>query len=113
MILVVAEQREGAVNRTSWEAVAAAQAIGDPPVKIAVVGTTVGAVASELAAADVAEVISVEDAALEPYTPDGYVQALSQLIEREEPKVVIFSHTYQARDFVPKLAALGASISRT
>ena len=44
MILVVAEQREGALNRASWEAIAAAQQMGGP-VKIAVLGQSVSATA--------------------------------------------------------------------
>jgi len=43
--------------------------------------------------------------ALETYTPDGYVLAFEQLIRKLEPAYVIFPHTYQVRDFVPRLAA--------
>jgi electron transfer flavoprotein alpha subunit len=102
--LVVSEQRNGVLNRASWEAIAAAQAIGGP-VKIAIAGAGVGSVAAELAASDVAEVIAVEHAALGEYTPDGYVQALAALIQAEAPSHVVFAHTYQTRDFAPKLAA--------
>ena len=107
MILVIAEQREGALNRATWEVIAAAQemaAQGKGPVKVAVVGSTVAAVADELAAADIAEVLVVDDAALEPYTPDGFVNALTQLVDAESPDLVIFPHTYQTRDHAPTLA---------
>ena len=104
MILVVAEQKDGTLNRASWEAVAAAQQIGGP-VKIVVPGAGVGAVAGELAAADVAEVIALEHDALGAYTPDGFVQALAALVASESPSHVVFSHTYQTRDYAPKLAA--------
>ena len=107
MILVIAEQREGALNRATWEVIAAAQemaAQGKSPVKVAVVGSTVAAVADELAAADIAEVLVVDDAALEPYTPDGFVDALTQLVDAESPDLVIFPHTYQTRDHAPTLA---------
>ncbi|HXT70822.1 MAG TPA: electron transfer flavoprotein subunit alpha/FixB family protein [Vicinamibacterales bacterium] len=104
MVLVIAEQRDGVLNRASWEAVAAAQQLGGP-VKIAVAGAGVGAVAAELAAADVAEVISLEHEGLAVYTPDGFVQALAGLIAAESPSHVVFSHTYQTRDYAPRLAA--------
>jgi electron transfer flavoprotein alpha subunit len=104
MILVVAEQREGALNRASWEAIAAAQQLGDS-VKVVVAGSGVAAAAKELAAADVAEVIALEDAALAMYTPDGFVAALEALVSAEQPALVVFAHTYQTRDFAPKLAA--------
>jgi electron transfer flavoprotein alpha subunit len=102
--LVVAEQRAGTLNRASWEAVVAAQGAGDA-VKIVVVGADVSAVAAELAAAEAAEVLALQHSALEPYTPDGFVQALSELIRAEKPDLVLFPHTYQTRDFAPKLAA--------
>jgi electron transfer flavoprotein alpha subunit len=109
MILVVAEQRDGRLNRASWEAIAAAQqlagAAGTASVKVAVLGGAVDAVAGELAAAAVAEVLAVSHAALEPYTADGFVQALAGLLAAQTPDYVVFPHTYQARDFVPKLAA--------
>ena len=106
MILVIAEQREGKLNRASWEVIAAAQQLaGTMPIRVAVLGATTGSVGSELAAADVAEVLVAEHAALEPYTPDGFVIALQELIERQQPQVVALAHTYQTRDFAPALAA--------
>ena len=104
MILVIAEQREGTLNRASWEAVAAAQQMGGP-VKVVVAGASVAKAAGELAAADVAEVVALEHAALGVYTPDGFVQAIAGCIVAEAPSHVIFAHTYQTRDFVPRLAA--------
>jgi electron transfer flavoprotein alpha subunit len=104
MILVIAEQRDGKLNRASWETVAAAQQAGGP-VKIALAGGGIDAAASELAAADVADVIAVDAAALADYTADGYVMALAALIEAEKPDLVFLPHTYQTRDFAPALAA--------
>ena len=104
MILVIAEQREGKLNRASWETVAAAQQAGGP-VKIALAGGGIDTAASELAAADVAEVIAVDAAALADYTADGYVMALAALIETEMPDLVFLPHTYQTRDFAPALAS--------
>ena len=106
MILVIAEQRDGALNRATWEALVAAQQLaGGDAVKVALLGGQAGAAAQELAAAGVGEVLTVTDAALEPYTPDGYVLALAQLIASASPQVIALAHTYQARDFAPMLAA--------
>jgi electron transfer flavoprotein alpha subunit len=115
MILVVAEQRDGRLNRASFEAVAAAQRLsaqsGSAPITIAVVGGSVGEAATDLSAAAVAAVLTVEQPALEPYTADGFVDALAQLITQQAPTYVLFPHTYLARDFVPKLAArLGTAL---
>jgi electron transfer flavoprotein alpha subunit len=104
MILVVAEQREGKVNRASWEAIAAAQQAGGP-IAIVVLGSDVAAAAQELAAAAVDEVLTVDSAALGEYTADGYVAALQSLIGQLSPALIFFAHTYQTRDFAPALAA--------
>jgi electron transfer flavoprotein alpha subunit len=104
MILVIAEQREGKLNRASWEPIVAAQQSGQP-VKVAVLGGQVGDAAAELAGASVTEVLQVEHGALAAYTADGFVQALAALIRAEQPSHVFFTHTYQTRDFAPRLAA--------
>src|SRR6266550_8872715 len=56
-ILVVAEQRDGKLNRATWETIAAAQQIaaGDP-ITVVVPGAATEAVANELAAAAVKEI---------------------------------------------------------
>jgi electron transfer flavoprotein alpha subunit len=106
VILVVAEQKDGKLNRASWETIAAAQQLagGAMPVKVAVAGQGVSAVANELATAAVAEVFAIDHAALAHYTPDGFVQALQQVIAQGSPALVFFPHTYQTRDFSPTLA---------
>lgn len=104
MILVIAEQRAGALNPVTWETVAAAQRMGQP-VTVAVAGAGVGGLAGELAAADVTEVVAVSHEALDPYTPDGLVSALAQVVEQTRPDLVLFPHTYQTRDYAPALAA--------
>jgi len=110
MILVIAEQRDGKLNRASWETIAAAQQIraaGGSPEEIVVglPGSDVGGPAAELAAAEVTEVVSIEAPALEPYTPDGYTAALQAVVTQLNPSLVLLPHTYQTRDFAPKLAA--------
>jgi electron transfer flavoprotein alpha subunit len=103
-VLVIAEQRDGKLNRATWETIAAAQQAGGP-LRVAVIGAAVEAVAGELAAAECERVIAVEDQALGEYTADGFVLALSALIEQEQPALVFLPHTYQTRDFAPALAA--------
>jgi electron transfer flavoprotein alpha subunit len=107
VILVIAEQKDGKLNRASWESIAAAQQLagGAMPVKVAVAGQNVAGVASELAQAAVAEVIAIDHAALAHYTPDGFVQAWQQVIAQASPALVFFPHTYQTRDFAATLAA--------
>ena len=103
MVLVVAEQRDGSLNRATWEVIAAAQTAGQP-IRVAVLGSGLDAVATELAAAAVDAVVALDDPWLERYTADGYVQALEGLIHSERPDLVMLPHTYQTRDFAPALA---------
>jgi electron transfer flavoprotein alpha subunit len=108
-ILVITELRQGKWNNASFETLAAAQQIAaetSSTVSALVIGKGVGPFADELAAKDVAEVLLVENDLLEAYTPDGFCVALQQVIESAKPDLVLFPHTYQVRDFAPKLAAM-------
>jgi electron transfer flavoprotein alpha subunit len=106
-ILVVVEQREGKLNRVSWETLTAGQALAAETswvLEAAVVGSSVGNFANEVAAKKISKVYAVESPKLEPYTPDAFSSALKQFIEAKQPKLVLMPHTYQVRDFIPKLA---------
>jgi electron transfer flavoprotein alpha subunit len=95
-------------NRMSFETLAAAQQIAaelNTTAVAAVVGQGIEALARELAGRRLAAVYAVEHPLLREYTADGYAIALRQLIERVAPGVVLFPHSYQVRDFLPKLAA--------
>lgn len=107
-ILLFVEQRDGVLNRTSYEALVAAQRIaaetGDK-ISAVVLGTNIDDVASEFASKKVEVVYTVTDEKLSSYTPDGYTGALRQVIEKLDPRYFILSHTYRVRDFAPRLAA--------
>ena len=106
-ILVIVEQREGKLNRVSWETLTAGQAIAAETgwlLEAAVVGGSVAALAAEVAGKKVAKVYAIENPKLEPYTPDGFAAALKQFISDKQPTLVLMPHTYQVRDFAPKLA---------
>src|SRR5215468_7508598 len=107
-ILVVMEHRQGRWNNASFETLAAAQQIASATngtATAAVLGKGISAFADELGTKAVAEVLSVEHDLLADYTPDGYCIALKQVIESARPDLVLFPHTYQVRDFAPRLAA--------
>ena len=105
MILVVAEQQNGKLNRATWETIVGAQQLDASAITVLVPGASAALVANELAAASVREVVTVEHSALEPYTPDGFTAALQDAIGQLSPQYVLLPHTYQTRDFAPKLAA--------
>jgi electron transfer flavoprotein alpha subunit len=113
-ILVVVEQREGKLNRVSWETITAGQALAAETgwtLEAAVAGSNLAGLTGELAAKKVAKVYALESPRLEPYTPDAFVAALQQFLTSNAPKLVLMPHTYQVRDFVPKLAtAMGRTV---
>lgn len=108
MILVFIEHKDCVLNKSSLEAIAAAQSIGSD------LGMKASAVilcdkdcplAQDIAAYDLEKVIIAKNAKLDTYTPDGYADAWEKLIAATSPKYVVMSHTYQVRDFAPKVAA--------
>jgi len=113
-ILVVVEQREGKLNRVSWETITAGQALSAATgwaVEAAVVGSGIASIAAEVAAKKVGKAYAVESPKLEPYTPDAFAAALKQFLAAKQPMLVLMPHTYQVRDFIPKLVtAMGRTV---
>lgn len=108
MILVFIEHKDCVLNKTSLEAITAAQSIAkDTGLSIcAVIPCDKDcALAEEISQYDIAKVIVAKNEKLSPYTPDGYTDAFEQVIKKENAQYVIMAHTYQVRDFCPKLAA--------
>lgn len=107
-ILVFIEHRDGVLNKTSLEAVAAAQSFGSQlqqPITAIVLGSNVNNIAQEVAAYDVAKVFYGEHEKLASYTPDAYTDAMEAVIRQQDPQLVVMPHTYLVRDYAPKLAA--------
>jgi electron transfer flavoprotein alpha subunit len=106
-VLVVLEQRGGKWNRQSFEALAVGQRMAEAAstnLQAVAMGGSVDALAREAAAYGADTVIALEHPLLNEYTPDGYTAALEQQIRDINPTTVVFPHTYQVRDFGPKLA---------
>ena len=107
MILVFIEHKDGVLNKTSLEAITAAQSIGkDLGLKVSAVipsGADIP-LAEEISQFDLEKVIVAKNEKLCTYTPDGYTDAFEQIIKQNNPQYVIMAHTYQVRDFCPKLA---------
>ena len=107
-ILVFVEHQDGKLTRPAWEALVAGQHLAKElgtSVSIVLPGNNLAALAAELAAVAVEEVLTIDSPRLAEYTADGYCLALRTVIQKQNPRFVVFSHTYQVRDFAPKLAA--------
>ncbi len=107
-ILLITEQRDAKWNKVSFETLTAAQQIAQQTggsISAVVIGKNIAALAQELAASQLEEVLAIDHPLLENYTPDGFTIALRQAIEAAKPDLVLMPHTYEVRDFAPKLAA--------
>lgn len=107
-VLVVLEQTAQQWNRMSFEAIEAgrkAAQIENLPLEAAVLGTDIGSLAQDAARSGVSKIWILDHPLLQNYTPDGYTNVLEQLIKHVNPSLVLFPHTYQVRDYAPKLAA--------
>ena len=107
-ILVFIEHKNCVLNRTSLEAITAAQSMAkDLGLKLsAVIACDKDCpVTQEIAGYDLEKVIVAKNEKLATYTPDGYADAWEQVIKATGPQFVVMSHTYQVRDFAPKVAA--------
>jgi electron transfer flavoprotein alpha subunit len=113
-ILAVLEQRSGQWNRMSFETLSAAQQLAaelNTTVSAAILGAGLDALSAELAKYQLDKVYPVSHDLLQDYTPDAWSSALRQLIAHAKPDLVLFPHTYQVRDFLPKLATAGGTVA--
>jgi electron transfer flavoprotein alpha subunit len=106
-VLVVMEQHldqgKAAWHRMSWEALAAGQQLAAQTGQTAS-AAVIGSLAEELTGKKLDRVYVAEHELLAKYTADGFTAALEQLVRKLNPSIVVFPHTYQVRDFAPKLA---------
>jgi electron transfer flavoprotein alpha subunit len=107
-VLIFLEHRGNDWNRLSFETITAGQQIAQTlqvPVEAAVLGGNASELATAAAKYELAKIYTVEHPLLTEYTSDGFTHAAEQLIHKAEPSVILFPHSYRARDFAPKLAA--------
>ena len=106
-ILIFLEIKNREITRTSWEAMAAGHALAEAtslPIDLAIVASRDNPILSTIHGKTPRTVYAVDDKLLHAYTADGYTEALAQLVEKTKPVYVVFPHTYQVRDFAPRLA---------
>ena len=107
-IWAVIQTEKGEPRGVSYETIAGGQKLAaalGKPLEALVLGAGVAGAAEKVAARKVERVRVIEDPKLDPYTPEPYTAALRLAVEAEKPDYVLFPHTYQVRDWVPRLAA--------
>jgi len=107
-VLIVLEDNNGKIHRMGLESIAAGQRFSNEMGLTAgalVLGGNADGLADQASKYQLGEVVKVNDALLGSYSADGYSEAVKQIIDQENPTYVLFGHTYQVRDYVPRLSA--------
>ena len=102
--LVILESNRGTLHRLSKEAIVAAQNLGGEVYALAI-GKDADIIASELENVQLKEILTVKNEFVESYNADGFTEIISQVIRDEAPENIMLGHTYQTRDFAPRLSA--------
>ena len=107
-ILVVLEDNNGVIHRMSLEAIVAAQEISSKlksKITVLAMGKNADALALEASKYELNEILKINSSSLNSYSSDGYAIAIEQIILENDFRYVFFGHTYQVRDYVPKISA--------
>jgi electron transfer flavoprotein alpha subunit len=107
-VLVVAEIRDGALKKISFEMLGGGQTIADQlggSVHAAALGHGIADVAPTLAQYGAQKIYVADDPGLADYTAEGYANVLANLIKQTEPTLVLLGATTTGKDLAPRLAA--------
>jgi electron transfer flavoprotein alpha subunit len=114
-IWVIAEQVKGNLKEVSFELLGKAKelAVKDGfPVTVVVIGSSIGAMASELIAYGADRVILIDDPRLSLYQNDIYSLVLESLVKKYNPDIVLFSASYNSSEFSATMGAkLGTGVA--
>src|SRR5439155_24776859 len=105
-VLIFAEHLEGRIAPSTLEAIAIGRELASRsggPVRVALFGAKVRALADALAGHGV-EVLLAEDPALAEYTADAYGQAAQSIVEPTRPRPILVAHTAHGYELAPALA---------
>tara|TARA_R100000654_G_scaffold3757_2_gene12093 strand:- start:3292 stop:4251 length:960 start_codon:yes stop_codon:yes gene_type:complete len=106
--LLIAEHRRGELRPISLEVIAAAQELrqDDDKVVVAVIGEQAENYVADLSVAGVDEIITVKTATVE-FDPDIFEAAITSLMEKLDPEVVLLPHTVDSLGYAATLARKG------
>ena len=99
-VLVFIQNDENQISKMSLEALACAQSLNCDGSAI----TFNKEIAESLSNYQLNKIILIENKNLDQYNPLHYTSTLAEVI-KSDFDVILFAHTYQARDWVPRLSA--------
>ena len=102
--LVIIEHKNSKIHRMSREAIVGAQKIGGQ-ITALVIGKDFKDVSNELLNYEIEKTVVVDHDLVPVYNADGYKEIIKQVFDFVDPKFIIAGHTYQSRDFMPRVSA--------
>ena len=108
MILALAEQSEGRLRKSAFEALCAAHQVAirlGTETGAVIAGYGISGLVPEISRFGVSKVFLLDAPELAGYAPESYASALAALIRQEKPAALVLSATMQGRDLAPRLAA--------
>jgi electron transfer flavoprotein alpha subunit len=100
-VWIVAEQRDGALRKVSFELASTARKLADQlgeEVGAVLCGSGIGALAAELGKYGVDKVFVADNAALELYTTDAYAAAVAKAVKENDPSILLLAASSQGKD---------------
>jgi electron transfer flavoprotein alpha subunit len=107
-VLVYVEQRDGQIQKVSLELISKGREIADQlgcKLKGAVISKAIIGSLEELIHLGCDEVIVVSNEILEPYITEPYAKALTEIIEKYKPEIVLVGATTIGRDLAPRVSS--------
>lgn len=105
-IWIVAEQRDGAFRKVTFEVASTARKLADgagEEVCAVVLGSGVEGIAGELGKYGVDKVYLADDPLFEQYTTDAYSAAVAKIVKEKDPAVLLLGASVEGKDLSARL----------
>jgi len=105
-VWIVAEQREGAMRRVSFEIATTARRLADElgeEVSAVLLGSNIEGIAPELGKYGVDRIYCADDPVFETYTTDAYAAAAATVVKENDPAILLIAASVQGKDLSSRL----------
>ncbi len=110
-VIIIAEQRDGRLKKSTFELLSASSAAGNETQAI-LLGDGITDLAKELGHYGAQTVHLIQNPALKFYTAEAYSIEIIKILKSKNPDIILASHTPSGRDLLPRIAAqLGVGLA--
>jgi electron transfer flavoprotein alpha subunit len=105
-VWIVAEQRDGAFRKISFELASTARKLADvlgEEVCAVLCGSGIEGIAGQLGKYGVDKVFVADSPALEPYTTDAHAAAVAKIVKENDPAILLLGASTQGKDLSARL----------